>query len=66
MPSQLTHTHLSNICNLSPYTRHLPNNMHKLHHFYSLLQLHHVTASHPFTGGKPPDRGRAVQKNAGT
>ena len=32
---------------------------------FSLSQPHHVTASHPSLGDKPPEHGSAVRKNAG-
>ena len=49
---------------LSPYTRHLRLDFQQLRLFYSLPQPHQVTASHPSPGDNPPERGRAVRKNA--
>ena len=51
---------------LSPYIRHLRLDFQQLHYSDSLSQAHHVTASHPSPGDKPPERGRAVRKNTGT
>ena len=63
MSSQITRAQPSNIHPLTPNTNHLRHDFQLLSPFYSLPQSHYVTASHPSTGDKPPERGRAVPKN---
>ena len=48
----------------SPNTTHPPLDFQKFRPIYSVIQPHHVTASHPSPGDNPPERGKEVRKNA--
>ena len=64
MSSQITHAGIQHTL-LSPCTIGTCALISVLRHFCSSPQQHHVTASHPSSGDKPPERGRAVIKNIG-
>ena len=65
MSIQITLTQSSTHTLPNPYTRHLLLDFQSLRPYYSLPQLHHVTATHPSPGDNPQECGRAVRKNAG-
>ena len=66
MSSQITHIQSSNTLPLTYITaRHLCLDFQLLRPFHSLTPPAHITASHPSPGNNPPERWRAVRKNAG-
>ena len=66
MSSQITHTHNHQYTPLSPYTWHLRLDFQKLRRpFYSLSQLHQVTASHPSPGDNHQSTGGWSERTQG-